>query len=68
VAPAALTALARLRAARWEDALAQPLGRVEGELRGALETHMERLIGQPTRTPKFLREVRRLSNLTGGRR
>jgi DNA repair protein RecO (recombination protein O) len=57
VAPAALAALGRLRAIRWEEALAQPLGRVETELLTALEAHMERLIGQPTRTPKFLREV-----------
>jgi DNA repair protein RecO (recombination protein O) len=57
VSPAALAALGRVRAARWEEALAQPLGRVETELRGALEAHMTRLIGQPTRTAKFLREV-----------
>jgi hypothetical protein len=29
---------------------------------------MTRLIGQPTRTAKFLREVRRLSETTGERR
>jgi hypothetical protein len=29
---------------------------------------MTRLIGQPTRTAKFLREVRRLSEMTGERR
>jgi DNA repair protein RecO (recombination protein O) len=68
ISPAAVAALARLRAARWEDALAQPLGRLETELRGALEAHMTRLIGQPTRTAKFLREVRRLSETTGERR
>jgi DNA repair protein RecO (recombination protein O) len=67
VSPAAVAALARLRAARWEEALAQPLGRTEGELKAALETHMTRLIGQPTRTVKFLREVRRLSEVTGER-
>ena len=67
VSPAAVTALARLRAARWEDALAQPLGRTEGELKAALETHMTRLIGQPTRSVKFLREVWRLSEVTGER-
>src|SRR5206468_251573 len=65
--PAAVAALARLRAARWEEALTQPLGRTEGELRAVLETHMTRLIGQPTRTAKFLREVRRLSEVTGER-
>jgi len=67
VSPAAVAALARLRAARWEEALTQPLGRTEGELRAVLETHMTRLIGQPTRTAKFLREVRRLSEVTGER-
>src|SRR2546425_420478 len=67
ISPAAVAALGRLRAARWEEALAQPLGRVETELRAALEAHMTRLIGQPTRTAKFLREVRRLSEVTGER-
>jgi DNA repair protein RecO (recombination protein O) len=67
VSPAAVAALARLRAARWEDALVEPLGRTEGELKMALEAHMTRLIGQPTRTVKFLREVRRLSEVTGER-
>ncbi len=65
--PAAVAALARLRAARWEEALAAPLGRTEMELKALLETHMTRLIGQPTRTVKFLREVRRLSEVTGER-
>jgi DNA repair protein RecO (recombination protein O) len=67
VSPAAVAALARLRAARWEEALVQPLGRTEGELKTVLEAHMTRLIGQPTRTVKFLREVRRLSEVTGER-
>ena len=57
ISPAAVNALSRVRAARWEEALAQPLGRIEAELRAALEAHMTRLIGQPTRTAKFLREV-----------
>src|SRR5467141_1713738 len=68
ISPAAVAALGRLRTARWEEALVQPLGRVEAELRAALEAHMTRLIGQPTRTAKFLREVRRLSEMTGERR
>ena len=67
VSPAAVAAIARLRAARWDEALVQPLGRTEGELKAALETHMTRLIGQPARTLKFLREVRRLSEVTGER-
>jgi DNA repair protein RecO (recombination protein O) len=67
VSPATVAALARLRAARWDEALAHPLGRAEAELKAALETHMTRLIGEPTRTVKFLREVRRLSAITGER-
>ena len=67
VSPAAVAALARLRTARWEEALGQTLGRTESELKTALEAHMTRLIGQPTRTVKFLREVRRLSEVTGER-
>jgi len=57
ISSAAVAALGRLRAARWEEALTQPLGRIEAELRAALEAHMTRLIGQPTRAAKFLREV-----------
>jgi DNA repair protein RecO (recombination protein O) len=67
ISPAAVAALGRLRAARWEEALTQPLGRIEAELRVALEAHMTRLIGHPTRTAKFLREVRRLSETIGDR-
>jgi len=67
ISPAAVAALARLRAARWEEALVQPLGRIEAELRAVLEAHMTRLIGHPTRTAKFLREVRRLSETIGDR-
>jgi DNA repair protein RecO (recombination protein O) len=67
VSPATVAALARLRAVRWDEALAHPLGRAEAELKAALETHMTRLIGEPTRTVKFLREVRRLSAITGER-
>ena len=67
ISPAAVAALGRLRAARWDEALVLPLGRLENELRAALEAHMTRLIGHPTRTAKFLREVRRLSETTGER-
>jgi recombinational DNA repair protein (RecF pathway) len=55
--PASVAALERLRRVRWEEAIAAPLGRLEGELKGALESHMIRLIGQPTRTTRFLRMV-----------
>lgn len=65
VSPAALRAFERLRGLRWEDALRTPLGRVGPELAAVLDLQVSRLIGQPTRTPKFLREVRRLSPLAG---
>jgi DNA repair protein RecO (recombination protein O) len=67
ISPAAVAAMLTLRSARWEDALTEPLGRAGAELKAALETHMTRLIGQPTRTLKFLREVRRLSHVSGER-
>ena len=54
---ASVAALERLRRVRWEEAIAAPLGRLESELKGALESHMIRLIGQPTRTTRFLRMV-----------
>jgi len=62
----ALAALARLRSERWEDALAAPIGRRENELVALLEIHLSRLIGQPPRTTKFLRELRRLEPVSGG--
>lgn len=67
VSPAAVAALERLRGLRWEDALTVPLGRTEPELIALLESQMSRLIGQPTRTTRFLRELRRLSPASGGR-
>lgn len=67
LSPVAVSALGRLRTLRWEEALADRLGRTEAELRAVLEEHMTRLIGQPTRTTKFLREVQRLSETTGER-
>jgi DNA repair protein RecO (recombination protein O) len=60
VSAASLAAIERLRSARWEDALEAPLGRSEAELGALLDVQMSRLIGQPTRTAKFLRELRRL--------
>jgi DNA repair protein RecO (recombination protein O) len=66
VSAAALAALERLRSARWEVALAAPLGRSETELGALLEVQMSRLIGQPTRTAKFLRALARLEPASGG--
>jgi DNA repair protein RecO (recombination protein O) len=67
VSGAVLAALGRLRAARWEEALAAPLGRHERELGALLEVQLTRLIGQPPRATKFLREVRRLQPTSGDR-
>ena len=65
--PAALAAFERLRSARWDEGLVTPIGRSESEIGALLETQVSRLIGQPTRTAKFLREVRRLESASGGR-
>jgi DNA repair protein RecO (recombination protein O) len=67
ISPAAVAALERLRAAAWDEALGAPLGRTEGELKTVLEAHLTRLIGQAPRATKFLREVRRLSEIVGDR-
>ena len=67
ISPAAIAALERLRAAGWEEAVVAPLGRTEGELKILLEAYLTRLIGSPPRATKFLREVRRLSVITGDR-
>lgn len=68
ISPAAIAALDRLRRVAWDDALTEPLGRTEGELKTLLEAHLTRLIGQPPRATQFLREVRRLSGMAGDRR
>jgi DNA repair protein RecO (recombination protein O) len=67
VAPATVVAFARLRSVRWEDAVATPVGRAGPELRAVLDTHLSRLIGQPTRSGRFLRELRRLETTSGER-
>ena len=67
ISPAATAALELMRAAAWDEALGAPLGRTEGELKIVLEAHLTRLIGQPPRATKFLREVRRLSEIAGDR-
>ena len=67
VSPAAIAALDRLRTASWEEALGAPLGRTEGELKRVLEAYLTRLIGHPPRATRFLREVRRVSDIVGDR-
>jgi len=64
VAPATVAAFERLRGLRWEEAVASPIGRAGPELRAVLDTHLSRLIGQPTRSGRFLRDVRRLSEVS----
>jgi len=64
VAPATVAAFVRLRGMRWEEAIATPIGRAGPELRAVLDTHLSRLIGQPTRSGRFIREVRRLSEVS----
>jgi DNA repair protein RecO (recombination protein O) len=54
---AALGAVERLRGMAWAEATGAHLGPVEAEVRRLLETHVAGLIGQPTRTSRFLREV-----------
>jgi DNA repair protein RecO (recombination protein O) len=68
ISAAAVALLARARVERWDDAVAVPGGRAEAEVKELLESHISRLIGQPTRTTRFLREMRRLSGASGERR
>jgi DNA repair protein RecO (recombination protein O) len=63
IAPATVAAFTRLRSARWEEAIATPVGRAGPELRAVLDTQLSRLIGQPTRSGRFIREVHRLSEV-----
>jgi DNA repair protein RecO (recombination protein O) len=60
ISPAAIGAFERLRSVSWDEALAVPLGRAEAELPVLLEAQVARLIGHPTRSTKFQREVQRL--------
>lgn len=59
--------LARLRGLAWREASALRLGPAERELRGLLESQVARLIGHPTRTSRFLREVSRAGPVPAGR-
>jgi DNA repair protein RecO (recombination protein O) len=60
VAPATVGVLKRLRGMAWAEATAGRLGPAEAELREVLDAQIERLIGHPTRTSRFLREVSRV--------
>jgi DNA repair protein RecO (recombination protein O) len=67
VTPATVAAIARLRTVRWEEAVTTPVGRAGPELRAILDTHLSRLIGQPTRSGRFIREMHRLAETRGER-
>lgn len=54
-----LRTLERLRELAWPEATAASLGRAEGELRELLDLQVAGLIGQPTRTSRFVREMER---------
>jgi hypothetical protein len=56
-----LAVVRRLRSLSWEEATGSPQGRAEHELRELLERQVGGLIGQPTRTSRFVREVARFS-------
>jgi DNA repair protein RecO (recombination protein O) len=60
VRAATVAALRRLRTLGWDDALAARLGPAERELRQLLEAQVAFLIGQSTRSSRFIREVARV--------
>jgi DNA repair protein RecO (recombination protein O) len=66
VSASAFGALKRLRRAGWDESMTLPLGREEGELRSLVEAHVSSLIGQSTRSARFLREVHRVSTIGEG--
>jgi hypothetical protein len=47
--------------------VATPIGRAGPELRAVLDTQLARVIGQPTRSGRFLRELKRLEEISGER-
>ena len=57
--------LRRLRGLAWDEAVGTRLGRAEGELRQLLDRQVTLLIGQPTRTSRFVREMERFSGERG---
>jgi len=66
LSPASIGAFERLRSVSWDESFALPLDRVEAELAALLEAQVSRLIGHPTRSTKFQREIRRLSPMSVG--
>ena len=66
ISASALGVLKRLRRAGWDESMTLPFQREEVELRGLLEAQVSGLIGQSTRSARFLREVRRVSAAVEG--
>jgi len=60
-----VAALRRLRGLAWDEALGVRLGTAEDELRQLLDRQAALLIGQPTRTSRFVREMERFSGERG---
>ena len=54
-----LSALRRLRAASWADAVGLAVGATEDRVREIVDLHITRLAGQPVRAARFLREMER---------
>jgi DNA repair protein RecO (recombination protein O) len=67
ISPAAIGAFERLRSVSWDEAFALPLDRIETEIAALLESQVTRLIGHPTRSTKFQRDLERLSPTPGAR-
>jgi DNA repair protein RecO (recombination protein O) len=62
---ASVAMLRRLRGLAWDEAVGTRLGRAEDELRQLLDRQVALLIGQPTRTSRFVREMERFSGERG---
>jgi DNA repair protein RecO (recombination protein O) len=67
ISPATIGAFERLRSVSWDEAFALPLGRIEAEIAALLESQVTRLIGHPTRSTKFQRDLQRLPPTPGAR-
>lgn len=67
LAPASVVVLRRLRAMAWDEATGARLGGAGRELHDLLDRQVTRLIGQPTRTSRFVREIERFSPTAGGK-
>jgi DNA repair protein RecO (recombination protein O) len=62
ISAATVDVLGRLRSLTWAQAQAVPLGAAEAEITAILDAQVSRLAGRPTRTPRFLRAIARVSS------